>query len=67
VAAWLGDIGQQRCEAQPPLVDGDVVNFDAALDQQFLDVAVGQAEPQVPADCQHGDVGREGEASKGGS
>jgi hypothetical protein len=31
-------------------VDGDMVHLDAALGEQFLDVSVGQAEAQVPAD-----------------
>jgi hypothetical protein len=30
-----------------------VVDLDTALGEEFLDVAVGQAEAQVPADRQH--------------
>jgi hypothetical protein len=41
VAAWLGGIGQQRREPQHPPGDGDVVDLDAALGEQLLDVAVG--------------------------
>jgi hypothetical protein len=67
VAAWLGGTGQQQREPQHPSVDGDVVNFDAALGEQLLDVAVGQAEAQVPADRQHDDIGREAEAGEGGA
>jgi hypothetical protein len=33
-----------------PPVHGDVVDLDAALDQQFFNVAIGQIELQVPAD-----------------
>ncbi len=40
VAAWPGGVGQQRREALDPPVDGDVVDLDPALGEQFLDVAV---------------------------
>jgi transposase IS116/IS110/IS902 family protein len=50
VAAWPCGVGQQRREPLHPPVDGDVVDLDAALGQQLLDVAVGEAEAQVPAD-----------------
>ena len=33
-----------------PPVDGDVIDGDTALGQQLLDITVGQAVPQVPAD-----------------
>jgi hypothetical protein len=33
-----------------PAVDGDVVDLDAVLGEEFFDVAVGQAEAQVPGD-----------------
>jgi len=42
-----------------------VVDLDAALGEQLLDVAVGQAEAQVPADCDDDDVGQEPEAGEG--
>jgi hypothetical protein len=51
--------GEQRRESLHPPVDGDVVDLDAALGEQLFDVAVGQAEAQVPAHRQHDDVGRE--------
>ena len=35
-----GRIGQQGCEPVHPAVDGDVIDLDAALGQQFLDVAI---------------------------
>ena len=41
-------------EPLDPAVDGDVVDGDAALGQQFLNVAVGQAIAQIPAH-RHGD------------
>jgi hypothetical protein len=34
--------GEQRRESLHPPVDGDVVDVDAALGEQFFDVAVGQ-------------------------
>ena len=37
-----------------PSVHGYVIDSDVALGQQLLDVPVGQAVPQVPAD-RHGD------------
>jgi hypothetical protein len=37
-------VGQQGREPHPPPVDSDVVDLDPALDEQLLDVAVGQAE-----------------------
>jgi hypothetical protein len=42
-----------------------VVNLDAALGEQFFDVAVGEAETQVPADGNDDDVGWEAEAGEG--
>jgi len=58
VAAGPSGIGQQRCEPLYPPVDGDVVNLDAAVDQELLHVAVGQAKAQVPADRDDDHVGR---------
>jgi hypothetical protein len=45
VPARSGGIGQQRREAHHPAVDRDVVDFDAALHEQLLDVAIGEPEP----------------------
>jgi len=36
-----------------------VVDLDAALGQQLLDVAVGEPEPEVPADRRNDHIGRE--------
>jgi hypothetical protein len=33
-----------------------VVDLDPALGEEFLDVAVGQAQPQAPADCDHDEM-----------
>jgi hypothetical protein len=59
-------VGQQRREAQHSPVNGDVVNLDTPLGEEFLDVAVGQAEAQVPADGDDDDLGWEPEAGEGG-
>jgi hypothetical protein len=45
----------------------NVVDLDAALGEQLVDVAVGQAEAHVPADRKDDDLGREAEAGKGGA
>jgi hypothetical protein len=66
MAAGLGGLGQQRREALDPPVDGDVVDLDAAFGEQLLDVAVRQAEAQIPADRQHNHIGWEAEAGKAG-
>jgi hypothetical protein len=42
-------------------VDRDVINLDAAFEQEFFNVAVGPAEPQVPAHRDDDHLGREPE------
>jgi hypothetical protein len=44
MSAGPGGVGKQRREPQHPPVDGDVVDHDAMLGQELLEVAVGQAE-----------------------
>jgi transcriptional regulator with XRE-family HTH domain len=56
VAAGPGGLGQQRREALDPAVDGGVVDLDATLGEQLLDIAVGQREAQVPPHRQHDHV-----------
>jgi hypothetical protein len=41
VPAGPGGLGQQWREPQDPPVDADVIDLDAALGEQFLDVAIG--------------------------
>ena len=65
MAAGPGGLGEQRGEALHPPVDGDMVDLDAALGEELLDVAVRQRETQVPAHRQHDHLGREAEASQG--
>ena len=52
-------LGELRGEALDPPEDRDMVDLDPALGQQFLDVPVGEAEPQVQADGQGDDFGWE--------
>jgi hypothetical protein len=51
-------------EPLDPPVDGDVVHGDAALGQQLLDIPVGQALAQVPADRDRDHLPREPEAGE---
>jgi hypothetical protein len=43
VSERAGGTGEECCESLDPPVHGDMVDVDAALGQQLLDVAVGQA------------------------
>jgi hypothetical protein len=61
-----GSLSQQRREPLHPAVDGDMVDLDPALGEELFDVAVRQAEAQVPADREHDHLGWEAEAGKGG-
>lgn len=55
-------------EALGPPGDRDVVDLNAALDQQLLDVAVGLAMARIPAHSDHDHLRREqGSASVRGS
>jgi hypothetical protein len=56
MSAGPGRLSQQWREALDPAVDGGVVDLDAALGEQLLDIAVGQREAQVPPHRQHDDV-----------
>jgi len=56
-----GGLDKLGREPLDPPVYGDVVNGDATLGQQFLDVAVGQPVAQVPADCDWDHLPREPE------
>src|SRR6266508_1578220 len=51
-----GCLGELGCEPLHPPVHRHVVNHDPALGEEFLDVSVGQGEPQVPADRQTDDL-----------
>jgi hypothetical protein len=58
-AALAGGLGQQRHEPLDPPVDREVVDLDAALGEEFLEVAGGQVDAEVLADRNDDDVGRE--------
>jgi hypothetical protein len=64
VAAWPGSFDELRGESLHPPLDGDVINGDPALGQQLLDVALGQAVAQIPADRARDHLPREPEASE---
>jgi len=46
VTAEPGGVGQQWGEPLHPSVHRDVINLDAPFEQEFLDVSIGQPEPQ---------------------
>ena len=50
VPAGSGRINQQWGEPVHPAINRDVIDGDAALSQQLLDVTVRQAVPQIPPD-----------------
>jgi hypothetical protein len=64
MSAGPGSLGEQRREPLHPPVDGDVVDLDAAFGEEFLDVAVGQTEAEIPADGEHDHIGWEAEAGE---
>jgi hypothetical protein len=49
---------------KPRSVDADVIDGDAALGQEFLDIAVGQSVAQLPADRDRDHLTRKPEASE---
>jgi hypothetical protein len=59
MAAWSGSLGEQSGEPLHPPVDADVVDLDATLGEQLFDIAVRQAEAEIPADGEDDHVGRE--------
>jgi hypothetical protein len=65
VSTWAGGLGQQRREPKHPSIHGDVVDLDAPLGQQFLEVAARQPKSQLPADRQDDHLGREAKAGEG--
>ena len=47
-----------------PSVDGDVIDLDATLGQEFFNVAVGESVSEVPADGEHDHFGWESVAGE---
>jgi transposase InsO family protein len=64
MAAGPGRLDELRGEPLHPPVDGDVIHGDTALGQQLLNIPVGQAIAQVPADRDRDHLTREPETSK---
>ena len=62
VPARASGLRKLRRQALDPPVDSDVIDRDAALSQQFLDIPVRQSLPQVPADRDRDHLGWEPEA-----
>ena len=54
-----GGFDQLRRESLDPPVDRHVIDGDAALSEEFVNVAVGEPEAQVPAHREQDHVGRE--------
>jgi hypothetical protein len=46
-------------EALDPPIDTDVIDVDPTVTQEFFDVAVRQSVPQIPAQGEDDDLGRE--------
>ncbi len=59
VLTGSGCLRELRREPLDPPVDAHVVDLDASFRKEFFHVPVGQGEPQVPADGQGDDLGRE--------
>jgi hypothetical protein len=59
-----GSLDELRGEALYPSVDGHVINGDAALGKRLLDIPVGQAISQVPADRDRDHLPRERKPAK---
>jgi hypothetical protein len=64
MAARPGGLDELGREPLDPPIDGDVIDGDAPLGQQFLDVPLGQAIAQVPADRERDHLSREPEAGE---
>ncbi len=64
VPTGAGRIHQLGSEPLNPPVQGDVIDVDAALGEQLLQIPVGQAVAQVLADRQEDHLGREPEAGE---
>ena len=63
-AARAGGVDELRGEGLHPAVDRDVVDSNAALGQQLLDIAIRQAVAQLPAHRDRDHLPREAEAGR---
>lgn len=59
VSARSGSVREEWGEMLDPPVDGDVIDLDPAFTEEFLDVAVGEPIPEIPADGEDDDLRRE--------
>jgi hypothetical protein len=64
VAAWPGRLHQQRREPLDPSEQGDMVDLDAALSEELLQITVRQSVAQVPAHGDQDDLWREPESGE---
>jgi hypothetical protein len=64
VTARSRRVDEQWREALHPPEQGDVIDIDAALGKELLEIAIRQPEAQIPANRQHDHLGREPEASE---
>ena len=62
IPTHAGCIREDWREARYPTVDGDVIDLDTLLSQEFFDVAIGKSVPEVPAQGEDDDLGREPES-----
>ena len=63
-AARAGPVDRQRRETLRPPEQGDVIDLDAALREEFVEIAIRQTETEIPADRQHDHLRREPEAGE---
>jgi hypothetical protein len=56
VPAWSRRVREEWREALHPPVDRDVVDLDATLTEQLLDIPIGESIPQIPAQGEHDDL-----------
>ena len=61
MATWTSGIDEQWCEALDSSVDGHVVHFDPALNQEFFDISEGESVSEIPAHRERDHLGREPE------
>jgi hypothetical protein len=57
VAARPRRIREERREALHPAVDGDVIDLDSALAEEFFDISIREPVPQIPAESEDDDLG----------
>jgi hypothetical protein len=67
VTASPGRVDQQRGKRLDPPVDVDVIDLDASLGQELLNVSVGEPVAQVPPDRQQDHVRGEAVPKKRGA